>query len=186
VTLSPTAPGSTPAASGGLTQICDLTLGAAQASFDTATILGGALPTTFANLLAFVQGRGDALATSETLFMQFNGDTGANYDTELFQGVNATASASAASAQVRIFMGDFTAASATAGRSAQTRFEVANYNGTTFQKTVTGQTGSTTGALESTPFSGFWRSAAAITRLTLFLASGNFAAGTRFTLYGLK
>jgi hypothetical protein len=32
---------------------------------------------------------------------------------------------------------------------------------------------------------GFWRSTAAITRVTLLTGSGDFAEGTRFVLYGV-
>lgn len=35
-------------------------------------------------------------------------------------------------------------------------------------------------------FVGFWRSTAAITSISLTLASGNYVAGSKFTLYGIN
>jgi hypothetical protein len=70
------------------------------------------------------------------------------------------------------------------------RVEHRRYAATTFHKIaqVAGghKTGTASGSFSTSTLTGHWRSTAAITRITLRLAAGNFVTGTTATLYGLR
>ncbi len=151
---------------------------------------------TFSNLGAYTHlelrwnARGDEAAISSTLGMRFNGDTGANYDSERMQAFGSTATATEGLAATSANIGTVTAASGTgAGMSSSGVISILDYLGTVFQKngiaiaaihraTSTGNTGQQT--------LGFaWRNTAAISSITILLSGGNFVAGSKFSLYGV-
>jgi hypothetical protein len=132
--------------------------------------------------------RGDQAATSTAINLTFNADSGNNYDSER---VNFSTSASFAE-QIGTAFGVIavaTGSTATASYAATGEIVILDYRGTTFFKGATNQSGTllaqSTGNVNSRVNSVFWRSAAAITSITLTLASGNFVSGSKFTLYGL-
>ncbi len=178
-----------PAGGAAITLITSQVLSGTQASFDTNTLLGGVIPTSYNHLEIWIQGRGDTAATSTNLYMRFNNDSGSNYDV---QGLNGSAAATAAFEQfavAQLHCGEVPAASTSAGIFSEATIKIANYNGTTAQKTslsdCSGKRGTSTGNLVRFDNAGWWRNTAAITRLAVFPAAGNFAAGTSFYLYGV-
>jgi hypothetical protein len=174
----------------GLHVIDDVTVtGSALASYDTNTRLGGNITSIFKDLLLVVQARSTTAATNDTLNLRFNNDSGANYDVEEQHASAGTVGSSEAVAATQAFQANTVpAASVAAGIFSQTSIEIANYTGTTAQKTVntrhSGKTGTASGNITVSQVSAFWRSTAAITRLSLFLTLGSFELGTRITLYG--
>lgn len=134
--------------------------------------------------------RGDTAATAIAINLSFNGDTGTNYDRQIVQGVGATASATE-NLGINPNQGIMVvpAASATAGLSGYGEITIPDYRGTTFQKcafsTTFNKTGTSTGLMTARVVAYAWRSTAAITSITLTCSAGNFAAGTKFTLYGM-
>jgi hypothetical protein len=182
---------SVPAGGGGgaMALICSQVLATAQATFDTNTILGGSIPGTYHHLKLVLIARGDTLATSTNVLLTFNADTGAHYDFEGFQASGTTVAAFQNLALTNAFLANMASGSAAAGLASQTSVEIAGYAGTAFQKTFITQNGmeraTTTGNLFAVYGTGYWRSTAAITRITLTPAAGNFDVGSAFYLYGI-
>lgn len=164
--------------------VADSTLGVAAASFDFT-----GLPTTYAHLMIVCQLRGDTVATTVDAYARFNGDTAANYDWQYVRASAAavTAAESFASATTGLYLGSASAASATASVASVHMIDVPNYGGTTFNKATHTRTaiklGTSTTNLNAFELGGFWRSTAAINRITVFPVSGNFAAGSRCSVY---
>jgi len=144
----------------------------------------------FTHLEIYVSARGDQAALSTNIVLTFNGDTGSNYDFQVLTGNGSTASATESLAQTSIAVGSAAAASATAGKVGVFTVKIYDYRGTTFNKELVSNEnltrGTGTGTLFSRQFAGTWRSTAAITSVTLTLASGNYVSGSKFSLYGLS
>ena len=173
---------------GALTQILDSTLGGSQASFDTNTILGGNISSSYTCLLGQVQGKCDAGSVQQCR-IRFNNDSGNNYDRQQVAGSSASASAEQATAQSSARLGTFPGTDGSAGSSGAIFFEVPNYNGTVFHKIALSKcmvlyTGTPTLEIEVEGIR--WASTSAITRIQLLMGDGsNMIAGTRFTLWGV-
>ena len=161
---------------GAMTQIGRTVLGAA-----AATITFSSIPGTYSDLLLVWQLTG---ASTSTVRLRFNGDTAANYNWAFLDQENGSMFGGESYGDTSINLRDATT-NATSGTTT-----IANYAGTTFQKDVVSSSApnygnSTTGSRVQNE-AGRWKSTAAITSITLFLASGgNFAAGSVVSLYGL-
>jgi hypothetical protein len=168
----------------GAYKIAETVLGSSAATFDFTSI-----PATFRHLLLEIYCRGDAAAAAANVLLRFNNDSAANYDYQLLQASAGSASGVEAFAQTSTYLGNAPAANAPANVFGNTRADIPYYANSTNQKSVTSQsalkTGTTTGTLFSYCPAGFWRSTAAINRITLLLSSGNFVSGSVATLYGL-
>jgi hypothetical protein len=171
--------------------ICDLTLIAAQASFDTNTILGGNIPTSGRHLWVLVSGQGSAAATAVNLQLVLNNDTGANYYRESSQvnGSTPTYGGGEAIAAANAFMGNIPAATVGGNRAGFGSVLIASYAGTTFGKNILVNhgyaQGITTGNLILDSNYIFYNSSSAVTRVAITLSSGNFIAGSQFTVYAI-
>jgi hypothetical protein len=165
--------------------IFDSTLGAAAASIDVTGIVA-----TYAHLLVELYARTDSATNGlDGCSLRFNGDAAANYDYQIANFSAAASSISEAFAQTGINAGLAVGGGSAANLFATTIWEIAHYAGSANNKTVNGQaagkTGTATTNMSVRDFAGFWRSNAAINRITLFPGTGNFAAGTRCTIYAL-
>lgn len=142
----------------------------------------------YTHLQIFWSARGTESANNSVLNLQFNGDTGANYDREQIQGAGSTASASEALAATSTIVGNVVASTGTSDAAGTGTITVYDYRGTTFHKNVLSDNGwarlTTSGNFFKQVFAGRWRSTSAITSITLSLAAGNFVAGSLFTLCG--
>lgn len=178
---------------GAMELICDSTLGSDQASFDTNTILGGDIPSTYKHLVLEMVLRSDRAAnTTDNAKLQFNADTtSANYKT---QRLNATGSSVTTSSfdgtQPGVILGETTAASAPASSFGQMSTKINNYLSTSHHKMAQAQ--SIAYADSSGPVllldsqAGIWLNTAAVTRIVVAPLNGsNWKTGSRFTLYGL-
>ena len=165
---------------GGLKLIEEISLGAATASFDFTSI-----PQYYTHLKIMLQARGDRAATSDNLYLRFNNDSGNNYDTESNQAGLGTTENFGGS---YINCGSIVAGTGTADIANQGVVWINNYSGTTYHKTS-----SYVGQLKYQNLapiytyvnSGFWRSTAAITRVTIYTVNGDLDAGSVASLYGL-
>lgn len=168
----------------GIGAIADTTLGGIAANIDMTSISG-----TYAHLLVVVYARGDTPAPTTGFNMQFNGDTAANYDYQQMVGSAAVIVNSENFASTRISHGAMPANSAGANLFNASVMFIPHYAGTANNKVVisinASKSGTSTGNMLDYTQAGFWRSNAAINRITLFPAAGNFVAGTRVTLYGM-
>lgn len=145
------------------------------------------LPTNYRDLRIVVRGRGDAAATTTSLLLQVNGDSGANYDWAVDEGTASATVGAASVAQTSAVIGWLPGGTSPASAGGATDITIPNFAGTTFQKSFRGNTGvkqgTTSNSIITAQFSGFWRNTAAITSITVSPDAGNFAAGSIISLY---
>lgn len=162
--------------------VADSTLVGSAASIDFTGI-----PTTYAHLMIVVYARGDTAASSTNLLARLNNDSAANYDNQFLSSQAAVSTASESLAATALTCGAIPAATAGANLFGQAEILVAHYAGAANNKstrTVWGmKIGTASTNLNVGDNTGFWRSSAAINRVTLFPAAGNFVAGTRVSIY---
>ena len=168
----------------GIGAISDTTLGGSAANVDIASIVG-----TYAHLLVVVYARGDAASGAIGLNVRFNGDSAANYDWQKMEGTGATVTPSEAFAQTAISANNVPANTAGANLFGVSMGFLPHYAGSANNKAYLSiaayKVGVTTGSMTDSLSGGFWRSNAAINRITLLPSSGNFVAGTRVTIYAM-
>lgn len=142
-----------------------------------------------AHLLLIVYGRSTAAVATVSLYLRFNNDSAAVYDYQQLYGNAAAAGAGEAFAQNQIRLGTLPGATAPANVFGSCHADIPHYAGTVGEKTLNARgstkAGTTTTTLVVEQTACFWRSAAAINRLTLLLSGGNFEIGSRATVYGL-
>jgi hypothetical protein len=147
----------------------------ASAAFVTLTVPAGAL---YRALQLMITGKSDQ-ATGQVLLAQFNADTGANYDSQQGQDINATWSATAPTiAGTSGTVGALTATGGAAGSVAAYQALIQNAGSTTLRKAWDFRGGhwNTDAAASAVHVTGQgqWRNAAnAITSIKLFSAAGN-------------
>jgi hypothetical protein len=158
-------------------------------SGDAANIDFTSIPSHYAHLMVVCYARGDTAATTTNLLVRFNNDSGGNYDYQRVSGVAAAATAGESFAQTSCLVAAIPANTADANLFGATTFDVPHYANTANNKDLSSQYANkittTTGNLNVSAVAGFWRSSAAITRITLLPAAGNLRSGSRATLYGL-
>lgn len=145
---------------------------------------------TFTHLEIRYSARSSKAASNEDLNIRFNGDTGNNYDTQILNSFGST-TASGEGVPLAFFGGiGISASSATAGACGVGTISIYDYRGTTFFKSITANAlrkDSTASAGNiAQVMAGAWRNTAAVTSITLLLQSGNFDAGSKFSLYGIR
>lgn len=158
-------------------------LTAAAASFDFTGI-----PATFAHLMVVAYLRGDTASGLITIIQRFNNDSAANYDWQALSGVGAAASGFESFATTGGF-DTAPAATAPANLFAGVRLVIPHYANAANNKAIVrardAKAGTSSLSLSAGPSVGFWRSNAAINRVTLLPAAGNWAAGSAATVLGL-
>jgi hypothetical protein len=124
--------------------------------------------------------------------VRFNGDTGANYDAQSIH--NSAATTAAAGENLAATSGMIDRGVSPGGSAAASEFGVVvtlipAYTDTVGQKgaisIIAGRSGTASGNLSAMLCATFWRSTAAVNRITILPSSGNFVTGSRVTLYGL-
>lgn len=129
---------------------------------------------------------GNCSVASRYLVLQFNADTGTNYQMVYFAALDASAGASVRTNDTALYTSNWSGASTTIPQLVTT--DILSYTGSTFKTTVslTSNNRNTTGSVDASI--GSWRSTSAITRidLTYFSAGGNIVAGSTATLFGIK
>lgn len=157
----------------------------------TGTVTFSSIEAIYRDLYLVIRGRGTTAATTVSVAIRLNSDSGANYDRQRVSGANATASASSTVAATDLFAltTSLPAASATADVAGAIDVTIFDYRGTTFQKAAKAvnnvKFGTTTADLSTSVISGYWRSTAAVTRVDVILSAGNFVSGSVVSLYGV-
>jgi hypothetical protein len=132
------------------------------------------IPSTYTDLIIVISNQ--ATSGGVNPFIQYNGDTGANYsDTRLY----AYGTGSGGAYDSSFLLGDST--------TSQNTFivHIMNYANTTTFKTAISRGSVSDSSL--TISTGLWRSTAAITSVKINQGGGvSFASGSTFTLYGIK
>ncbi len=144
----------------------------------TATLTFSSIPGTYTDLV-LVCGSLKYVTSADDAYVRFNSDTATNYSWLQLNGNGSAASSNLASANsgIRSINGMSTTNLGT------TIINVQNYsNSTTYKTTLSRHSTDFAGA-----FVGLWRSTAAITSITIInFGAGGFAAGSTFSLYGIK
>jgi hypothetical protein len=175
-----------PPASSGIEKLFDTLLSSPAADITIPNI-----PQTYSHLRMIGMLRGDLAAAYTDLRMQFNGDTGANYDSyQMYSFAAGAAAVSELLAQTQMgWVSTINAGTATAGFFTPVVFDIPDYRSVLASKMVQGRasmwysTGSQT--LYLRVLEGRWRTfSSPLTSIRFFLAGGNFVAGSRLTLYG--
>jgi hypothetical protein len=109
--------------------------------------------------------------------LRFNGDSGSNYSDTYMYGNGTTAASGRDVSQTVMSAGDYPSS----GTFSVNIYNFQNYSNSTTNKTVL-MRHSTNGVTVASV--GLWRNTAAIT--SIVLSSGGYAAGSTFTLYGIK
>lgn len=170
----------------GMVLIASQTLAAPAASVVFSTI-----PQTYTHLLLTIDGATTDAALFGQLGIQFNGDTGANYDYESFSVTGSASGANPQFAQTKLSSVILSGLTATANTSGSGVVWMMNYKNSAFFKNSRTnydrfETLGTTTTYGTGQISGLWRNTAAITSITLFDQSGgNLGTGSSFTLYGI-
>ena len=155
----------------------------------SASVTFSSIPSTYRNLRLYIVCRSDNASTNVNLLVRFNGDTAANYDYQELAGQQAVVVAVEQLAQTSIPMREMTGSTSPASHPGIFTIDIPWYAGTTFFKTTINQSswsnGTATGTLVIRNAMGRWRSASAITSITLLPAAGNFISGSSFSLYGI-
>ena len=146
------------------------------------TVTFSSIPGTYTDIVLISSAKNSS-GSAGTYQIVLNSDTGANYSATYLLG-NGIAASSAR------FTGNNVAYTSRSSGSSSTEFSPGivhfmNYSNTTTYKTLLsrGNEASSTAAA----FANLWRSTAAITSINLQQpGGGNFAAGSTFTIYGIK
>src|SRR5438132_4956039 len=150
------------------------------------------IPQGFRHLQLVVYARCDQAAVQQDqLYLQMNGDGGANYSWQTCEGFDSSAIGNASIADNSgIRVGELPAAAALANAFGLTVIDVPYYTTTVAFKSVIshGQNArlGTAAVLDQKLCGGWWASMAAITRLTLSMFNAdNFITGSIASLYGI-
>ena len=151
----------------------------------TSTVTFSSIPSTYTDLVLVCFVRGTyAGGGSVTLLNYFNNDTTALYSNTQLQGNGSTASSSRQSGQNFGRLGEIASANTTAGVFSVVTSHIQNYSNTTTFKTNLVRHGNS--ALNTQAWVNLYRSTSAVTRLDIQCSATDIAAGSSFTLYGIK
>jgi hypothetical protein len=161
------------------TPLATTTVGTATPSVTLSGISGS-----YTDLVIVISAQGTSAGNDQDINMTFNSDTATNYSRTRLYGNGTSALSTRESNVSSITIGNMPAASSSLG-AGNNIIQINNYSNTITNKTVIIRTN--TGASWGTVFGivGLWRSTAAITSVTFTPASGNFAVGSTFSLYGV-
>lgn len=183
-TSSSAATWQTPASASALVLISSQILGSPAATFTFSSI-----PGTYTNLELKCEGRGSNASANIGVSIQFNGDTGANYDLGTLQASNGSVTSSSTFGGASVNVGNMPGSSATANYSGGFNASIHYYTNTTFFKHVlvdgSFMSSATGTAYFIQKFDNWWRSTSAITSLTVNTSAGNFVTGSVCNLYGV-
>jgi hypothetical protein len=168
-----------------MTQAFSSTLAAPAASFDVTAIGAG-----FSHLMVVLVGRSDTAALNTGVILKINNDGGANYDSENLNLANTVVAGTAVAGATSKTITQIPAATATASTFGVVQFYLPFYSNTTVFKSIIAAdnvflTLGTVGTYGLDAGAGMWRSSAAINRVTLTPAAGNFIIGSAVTIYGI-
>jgi len=119
-------------------------------------------------------------------YMRFNADTGNNYSWHEVYGFNGSMGSYGLGSTNKIYVGSQAQPDAVANYFIPSIIDIADFASTSKNKTARISNGGISGSSSIIDLSsGAWYSTAAITSINLY-GGGDWAAGSRFSLYGLK
>lgn len=157
---------------------------------DASSIAFPDIPQTYSHLRLMIMARTTEAAANGSLFIRFNGDATAAYDSQRIFNNAATPSGGQFAGETFGRIGVVPGANGDVGHAAAVTVEIPDYSRTAWEKAFLAQSFHThadaTGSFFQQYAGGRWRSTAAITAITLLPGAQNIATGTVATLYGLK
>lgn len=162
----------------------------ATANPTTSPVTFSSIPATFSSLRLIGFGRSSKAGTSsDDLTVQFNTDTGANYDYQIAITTATTSNGFQATGQTSGFMAELTPAGAAANYGDGFNILIPGYAGTTFYKNWQSHyslhaNGAGAGNFYNNTITGAWKSTAAINEIQL-LTGSSWVAGSQVRLYGI-
>jgi len=176
----------TPAGGGGggaLTLISEVVTSGSQASVTFSSI-----SSSYRDLEIRVRGRSTGATNVVDVGLQFNSDTGGNYQWERVHSYSTGTSFTQSTGQTSLLIGNLDAATATANYAGGIHATLFDYRGTTFFKEVASYWGNTLGTgsfnVGAGVYGGAWASTSAINAVKVILSSGAFVDGSVVSLYG--
>lgn len=149
------------------------TLTSATSSVDFTSISGS-----YTDLIIVVSGIASSGGTTGVL-IRLNSDTGTNYSATQLDGdgsiVGSYRDTNFTSMNIGLLSGT---------HQSNSIIHIMNYANTTTYKTLVTRGNDGSGYIRVA--AGMWRNTSAVTSVTLYIPSVNFASGTTFTLYGIK
>lgn len=120
-------------------------------------------------------------------FARLNGDTGANYSIHSLYGNGSSVISDGYGSQTYAYIGGYAGNSDAANAFGVGVTDLLDFSSTSKNKTLRSLSGME-GSTNKQVFlrSGAWYNTAAVTSITYLAYSGNFAVGSRFSIYGLK
>lgn len=157
----------------------------------TSVVFDSSLPPGFRHLQVVVSGRSTRADVSDSIRIVLNGDTGANYQRQVLQGIGATASAVEELSLAYFTAGFIPAASAAANHWGIVDLTVYDYDRPFAFKNMmsraTRSYGTATGEFGLQTLAAFWKSTAKVTSIAVSVhPAAQLAAGTVVTLYGIR
>lgn len=173
------------AGGGALTQIAQSVAGGSSGVISFTTISGG-----FSTLQLQCFGRSSTSAAVTNVLVTFNSDTtSGHYHYQYAFWNNTTPTSANVTNGTNMLLANVPAATATTNAAGSFAFNIPGYAGTTFFKQIT-DTGNYFNSGSPNPEyfvgGGEWQSTAAVTRIDLTLAAGNWVSGSTCTLYGMQ
>ena len=156
-------------------------------SSTTATVTFSSISGSYTDLILIISGRSTYAGSISDSRLKINSDTGTNYSNTSLYGDGSAAGSDRFSNSTFGSAGFwFPAANTTSGIYSATTVQFMNYSNTTTYKTWLVKNGNNSNLAGLPHFNvGLWRSTSAITQLDISLATGSWASGSTFTLYGI-
>ncbi len=163
-------------------QLSRTVLGSAT-TFDISGISGS-----YNHLQVVFVGRNDQ-GSGQAVLMRFNNDSGSNYEYQYVYGSAGTPGAAEGIGQTSMRIGNVIGTGGVAGGGGTVNIMIPDYTRTTFHKMFTGvgfrKDQNSSGNMVKEDPAGAWRNTAAITRIQVFPAAGNFIIGSTLSIYGI-
>jgi hypothetical protein len=157
------------------TPLATTTLGSAQSSYTFSSISGS-----YTDLVLVMQAQWTTAGQSDC-GLRFNSDTASNYSRTWLEGTGSAAASGRASNETAMYITGYFS------NTISTQIcQIMNYSNTTTYKTAINRESSNPADSYVAAKVGLWRSTSAINSVTVLGASKSFAAGSTFTLYGIK
>ena len=158
--------------------IATTTLGSSAASVTFNSFSG------YTDLIIITKARNTGTAFSQ-IRLRLNGDSGSNYSSTTLYGNGSSAGSYRDSNSTEMLIGNGTKSSDPAADfGGQVITQIMNYSNTTTYKTLISRAGSPSLDVDAKVF--LYRSTSAISSLSIYTPTDAFAAGSTFTLYGIK
>lgn len=175
------------AQSGGATLPSAFVLLSCQTPSGTGVVTFSSVTQAYNHLQLEINGASTTAGTgTATVNVTFNGDSGANYNSQFLFGFGTTVGASQGSAANAAYGGDVPTAGDIANVPGNSTMLIPFYTNTSFYKdvrtSVAKNPGATFSLFASITSVGYWANTAAITSLTATLSSGNWVSGSKVCL----